>query len=61
MAAAHVSLKSAHLYPDGACGQSARSSVRGVDEDTIIVGNGSNEIIEITGTRLYALTRSGHG
>ena len=39
MAAAQASLKNAHLYPDGACGQlrAAIAEVRGVDEDTIIV------------------------
>ena len=49
MAAAQASLKSAHLYPDGGCSElrAAIAEVRGVDEDTIIVGNGSNEIIEL--------------
>jgi histidinol-phosphate aminotransferase len=58
MAAAQASLKSAHLYPDGACGQlrAAIAEVRGVDEDTIIVGNGSNEIIELLG---HAFLRPG--
>jgi histidinol-phosphate aminotransferase len=58
MAAAQASLKSAHLYPDGACGQlrAAIAEVRGVDDDTIIVGNGSNEIIELLG---HAFLRPG--
>ena len=38
MAAAQASLKSAHLYPNGGCGElrAAIAEVRGVDEDTII-------------------------
>lgn len=58
LAAAQASLKSAHLYPDGACGQlrAAIAEVRGVDEDSIIVGNGSNEIIELLG---HAFLRPG--
>ena len=58
MAAAQASLNSVHLYPDGACGQlrAAIAEVRGVDEDTIIVGNGSNEIIELLG---HAFLRPG--
>ncbi|MFT5837151.1 MAG: histidinol-phosphate aminotransferase [Candidatus Azotimanducaceae bacterium] len=51
MMAAQASLESAHLYPDGGCCQlrTAISKTRGVDEDAIIVGNGSNEIIELLG------------
>ena len=58
MAAAQASLKSAHLYPDGGCGElrAAIAEVRGVDEGTIIVGNGSNEIIELLG---HAFLRPG--
>ena len=58
IAAAQASLKSAHLYPDGACSQlrAAIAEVRGVDKDTIIVGNGSNEIIELLG---HAFLRPG--
>lgn len=58
LAAAQASLKSAHLYPDGGCGElrAAIAAVRGVDEDTIIVGNGSNEIIELLG---HAFLRPG--
>jgi histidinol-phosphate aminotransferase len=58
MAAAATALKYAHLYPDGACGQlrKAIAEARGVDPDTIIVGNGSNEIIELLG---HAFLRPG--
>lgn len=51
MAAAQAALKQAHLYPDGACCQlrQAIAEVRGVNEDAIIIGNGSNEIIELLG------------
>ena len=58
LAAAQASLKSAHLYPDGGCGElrAAIAEVRGVDEGTIIVGNGSNEIIELLG---HAFLRPG--
>ena len=51
MAAALASLKGSHLYPDGACCQlqTPDRSSSSVDEDTIIVGNGSNEIIELLG------------
>jgi len=58
LAAAQVSLKSAHLYPDGACSKlrKAIAATRGVAEDAIIVGNGSNEIIELLG---HAFLRPG--
>ena len=58
LSAAQASLKSAHLYPDGGCGElrAAIAEVRGVDESTIIVGNGSNEIIELLG---HAFLRPG--
>lgn len=49
--AAQDAIKKAHLYPDGACLQlrTAISQVRSVDEEAIIIGNGSNEIIELLG------------
>ncbi len=58
MAAAQASLKSAHLYPDGGCCKlrAAISKARGMGEDSIIVGNGSNEIIELLG---HAFLRPG--
>lgn len=41
----------AHLYPDGGCHdlRQALARLRGVEEDGIIIGNGSNEIIELLG------------
>ena len=58
MTAAQAALKQAHLYPDGGCGalREAIAGVRGVDKDAIIVGNGSNEIIELLG---HAFLRPG--
>lgn len=58
MVAAQASLKQAHLYPDGACCQlrGAIAQLRGVEPDSIIVGNGSNEIIELLG---HAFLRPG--
>lgn len=58
MIAAQASLRSAHLYPDGGCCKlrAAIAEVRGVGEDAIIVGNGSNEIIELLG---HAFLRPG--
>lgn len=58
MAAARASLKSAHLYPDGGCCRlrAAIAEARGVAEGDIIVGNGSNEIIELLG---HAFLRPG--
>ncbi|MGZ0656047.1 histidinol-phosphate transaminase [Coraliomargarita sp. W4R72] len=58
MAAAQSALKSAHLYPDGSCCKlrAAIAAARGVDENTLIVGNGSNEIIELLG---HAFLRPG--
>jgi len=58
MAAAERAIKSAHLYPDGGC-QALRqeiAGVRGVSADSILVGNGSNEIIELLG---HAFLREG--
>ena len=47
--AARGSVSSANLYPDGACFALRRKLAEklGVDEDEILVGNGSNEVIEI--------------
>jgi len=58
IAAGQASLKSAHLYPDGSCRKlrAAIAQTRGVGEDAIIVGNGSNEIIELLG---HAFLRPG--
>lgn len=58
MAAARASLASAHLYPDGGCCKlrKAIAEARGVEEDAIIIGNGSNEIIELLG---HAFLRPG--
>ena len=58
IAAAQVALRSAHLYPDGACSKlrQAIAADRGIAEDAIIVGNGSNEIIELLG---HAFLRPG--
>lgn len=58
MAAAQASLKSAHLYPDGGCCKlrAALAEARGVGEDSLIIGNGSNEIIELLG---HAFLRPG--
>ena len=49
--AAQVAIKQAHIYPDGACLElrSAIAKVRAIDKGAIIVGNGSNEIIELLG------------
>ncbi len=58
MVAAQASLKQAHLYPDGGCCKlrKAIADVRGVGEDALIIGNGSNEIIELLG---HAFLRPG--
>ena len=58
IAAAQDALKSAHLYPDGGCCdlRAAIAGARGIGEDAIIVGNGSNEIIELLG---HAFLRPG--
>lgn len=49
--ASKAAIESMHLYPDGGCCdlRAAISKVRGLGEDAIIVGNGSNEIIELLG------------
>jgi histidinol-phosphate aminotransferase len=58
MEAAQAVLRQAHLYPDGACGslRKAIAAVRGVSEESILIGNGSNEIIELLG---HAFLRPG--
>ncbi len=58
VAAAEHALRTAHLYPDGGCGELRRkiAEVRGVSEASILIGNGSNEIIELLG---HAFLRPG--
>lgn len=48
----------AHLYPDGGCHdlREAISHTQGVSADSILIGNGSNEIIELLG---HAFLRPG--
>ncbi len=58
IAAGAEALKSAQLYPDGGC-QALRQKIaelRGVSPESILVGNGSNEIIELLG---HAFLRPG--
>ena len=58
VAAGLEALRSAHLYPDGGC-QELRQKIaeqHGVSKESIIVGNGSNEIIELLG---HAFLRPG--
>lgn len=49
-----------NLYPDGACTglRAAIAAERGVGEDQVVVGNGSNELIELLG---HAFLRPGTG
>ncbi|MGJ8638192.1 MAG: histidinol-phosphate transaminase [Opitutaceae bacterium] len=58
MAAAERAVRSAHLYPDGGCCELREkiAEVRGVSPESILVGNGSNEIIELLG---HAFLRPG--
>lgn len=58
LSAAQSALASAHLYPDGGCLalRSKIAEVRGIGIDSILVGNGSNEIIELLG---HAFLRPG--
>jgi len=51
LAAMEQALRSSHLYPDGGCVRlRARLGQRhGVDPNRIVVGNGSNELIELMG------------
>ena len=58
IAAGALALKSAQLYPDGSC-HALRQKIaaqRGVSPESILVGNGSNEIIELLG---HAFLRPG--
>ena len=58
IAAGAAALKRAHLYPDGGC-QELRQKMatqRGDSPESILVGNGSNEIIELLG---HAFLRPG--
>ena len=58
IAAGAEALKSAHLYPDGGCHELRQKigEQRGVSPESILVGNGSNEIIELLG---HAFLRPG--
>jgi histidinol-phosphate aminotransferase len=58
VAAAADALKQAHLYPDGSCHElrQALAQARGVTPESILIGNGSNEIIELLG---HAFLRPG--
>jgi histidinol-phosphate aminotransferase len=58
IAAGAVALKSAQLYPDGGCHELRQkiAAQRGVSPESILVGNGSNEIIELLG---HAFLRPG--
>lgn len=56
--AGRLAMSNAHIYPDGAASalQDAIAAERGVSSDSIILGNGSNEIIELLG---HAFLRPG--
>jgi histidinol-phosphate aminotransferase len=58
IAAATQSLRSAHLYPDGGSHDLRQklAQVRGVSMESLLIGNGSNEIIELLG---HAFLRPG--
>ncbi len=58
VAAATDALKHAHLYPDGSCHELRQqlAEARGVSPESILIGNGSNEIIELLG---HAFLRPG--
>lgn len=51
-------MEKAHLYPDGACHElrEAISGIRAIRSDSILLGNGSNELIELLG---HAFLRPG--
>lgn len=51
VAAAKAALEQGELYPDGGCFELRKklAAVRGMTPDQIVVGNGSNEIIELLG------------
>ncbi len=54
LAAAKTALEHGELYPDGGCFELREklAAARGLDADQFIVGNGSNEIIELLGHAL---------
>lgn len=58
VSAAELALRTAHLYPDGGCCalREKIAATRGLSPDSILVGNGSNEIIELLG---HAFLRPG--
>ncbi len=58
IAAAGKALNAVHLYPDGGCTALRQmiSEVRGVSTDQVLVGNGSNELLELLG---HAFLHSG--
>ncbi len=51
LAAARAALEKSELYPDGGCFELRQrlAQVRGMAPDEVVVGNGSNEIIELLG------------
>src|SRR5262245_31147102 len=51
LAAARRALEEGQLYPDGGCFDLRQklAPVRGVSPDELVIGNGSNEIIELLG------------
>ncbi|PXA05684.1 histidinol-phosphate transaminase [Coraliomargarita sinensis] len=56
--AGRLAMQQVHLYPDGGCHdlREAIACARGVSENSILIGNGSNEIIELLG---HAFLRPG--
>lgn len=58
LAAAQSALQAVQLYPDGGCHdlRGKIAEVRGLNPDQILVGNGSNELIELLG---HAFLRPG--
>jgi histidinol-phosphate aminotransferase len=58
VAAGARAMESAQLYPDGSCHALRQkiAKLRGVSSDSILVGNGSNELIELLG---HAFLRPG--
>ncbi len=54
VAAAKAALEHGELYPDGGCFDLRRklAAVRGLDAEEFVVGNGSNEVIELIGHAL---------
>ncbi len=51
VASATCALESVHLYPDGGCYELRHkiAQTRGVSPESILIGNGSNELIELLG------------